>query len=707
MGLESMLGKIKDAIQGRLYKNCIEEYQRELRYQTDPYLLWIKENEKCGEEETKEESYPTLGVVYMENCGRNFSLSKINKEYLIFVSENGKIAVNAFREIMQYFDTHKDVNIVYADEDIWMLEEENTAETDTKRRSEFSDDDENAHRIFPWTKPMWSPDTLFSFLYFGNIFAIRRKAFLDLTWLGNDDYKKNIYDFVLKATEHGKRPGHIEKILFHAYRKGKNRAEIEEKIMHDTDFIGVGSDYDFIRESAFLRRGLHGKMVVDDKTGISYPLYETEHKPLVSIIIPSKDNLDVLKQCIRSIYAHTDYPNYEIVVIDNGSMARVRIGLENFRQECPFTYLYLPMDFNFSHMCNIGVKESKGEYILLLNDDMEAIEGSWLSRMVGQASLKHVGAVGAKLLYPNSTKIQHVGISNTVYGPGHKLRHLDDNLSYYYGRNRFVYDMIGVTAACLLMRRDYFIAMDGLFEGLAVAYNDVDLCFRLCSKGLYNVQRNDVVLYHHESLSRGDDMQDENKMKRLMKERNTLYRRHAKLYRQDPFIGTLMNSGEPEYHCRWLEGYELVNIYNGDSRIEEAKKLPNAASMNQAIMIVVEDCDKENFVKAVTGKGQEKKAYYLIKGWAYVPGADNARYQFKLLLVNSKGKVWGLPLQKRYRKDVAAILPDETNVELTGFCGWIFEETLPPDTYELWMTAKDGCSRQRLYRSMEKKLTIE
>lgn len=687
-----MIGKIKKAIQDKLYQGCLEEYQRELRYQTDPYLLWIRENEKNADD-TQEESYPSLGVVYMENCDQKFSLSDTNKEYIIFASKQGRIAVSAFGEIMQYFRTHKDTDIVYADEDVWML---TTSEEDTGDDM----DDEHKHRIFPWTKPMWSPDTLFSFLYFGNIFAIRREAFLNVSWLGDSDYRKNIYDFVLKATEQEKRVGHIENVLFHAYRKGNNRAEIEETLMHDTDLIGVGGAYDRIRESAMKRRGLAGKMVVDDRTGISYPVYETVDKPLVSIIIPSKDNEEVLKQCIRSIYAHTDYPNFEIVVVDNGSMARVRIGLENFRKECPFTYLYTPMDFNFSRMCNIGVKEAKGAYILLLNDDMEAICDSWLTRMVGQASLKHVGAVGAKLLYPNSTKIQHVGISNTISGPGHKLKLMDDKVSYYYGRNRFVYDMIGVTAACLLMRRDYFTAMGGLYEGLAVAYNDVDLCFRLCSKGLYNVQRNDVVLYHHESLSRGDDMKDEKKLKRLMAEKDVLYKRHAKLYRRDPFIGTLMNSGDPEYQCRWLEGYELVNVSSGDSRLEEGKKLPKASSMNQAIMIVVEDCGKECFVRTT-------KPYYLIKGWAYVPGVDNARYQFKLLFVNQNGKVWELPVQKRYRKDVAAILPDEVNVEMTGFCSWIFEGTLPPDTYELWMTAKDGCSRQRLYRSMEKTLTIE
>ncbi len=695
-----MLGKIKDTIQGRLYKKCIDEYERALRCQTDPYLLWIKENEQASGTETREEQRTQFDIVYMEDCGAGFSLSGFDKDFILFVSEDGRIAADVYREIPQYFEQHKDVNIVYADEDTWMLETQKEVDKDLVN-------DESAHRIFPWTKPMWSPDTLISFLYFGNIFAIRREAYLDIKWLGDSDYRKNIYDFVLKATEHGRRPGHIEKILFHSYEKGSSREEIEERLMHRTDMIGVGEKYDFIRERAFARRGLSAKMVVEPQTGISYPIYEPQGKPLVSIVIPSKDNPEALRQCIHSVYAHTDYPNFEIIVVDNGSTARVRVGLENFRQECPFTYLYLPMDFNFSAMCNAGVKEAGGEYILLLNDDMEVIEDTWLTRLVGQASLKHVGSVGAKLLYPNSTKIQHAGISNTIYGPGHKLKKMDDTVSYYYGRNRFVYDMIGVTAACLIMRRSYYLAIGGLYEGLAVAYNDVDLCFRLCGKGLYNVQRNDVVLYHHESLSRGDDLQDEAKIRRLQAERDVLYKRHPKLYRQDPFIGTLLNSGEPEYTCRWLERYELFNIFDADDMLAESKKLPPVNTMNQAIMVTLEDCGKENFAKAVTKNGQKKKTYYLIKGWAYVPGVDNARYRFKILLVNSSGKVWELPAQRRYRKDVAAILPDETNVELTGFCNWIFEGALPPDTYELWMTAKDGCSRQRLYRSMEKTLTVE
>ncbi len=692
-----MIGKIKGILQEKLYQKCKAEYDEALRYQTDPYLLWIKENEQTADE-GQESSYPALGVVYMENCAEGFSLADCDKEILLFVSERGRIAVGAFREILHYFDTHKDVNVVYADEDVWQL-----CEDDSPQNA----DDADAHRIFPWTKPMWSPDTLFSFFYFGNIFAVRRSAFLDIAWLGEDDYRKNIYDFILKATEDEKRAGHIEKVLFHAYRKGESRAAIEKELLHSTDFIGAGRQYDGIKEAAMARRGLNGELITEETTGISYPVYRLRGEPLISIVIPSKDNEDALKQCIRSIYAHTAYRNFEMIVVDNGSTEQVRMGLENFRQECPFTYLYIPMDFNFSKMCNLGVQEAKGEYVLLLNDDMEAVEDSWLLRLAGQASLEHVGAVGAKLLYPNTSLIQHAGIANTVSGPGHKLKKLDDSVSYYYGRNRFIYDLIGVTAACLMIRRERYLELGGLFEGLAVAYNDVDFCFRLCEKGLYNVQRNDVTLYHHESLSRGDDMQDKNKLKRLMAEKDVLYQRHRQFYRQDPFIGTLMNDGEPEYGCRWLEGYELVNLSDCDDKLLQGKRLPDAAMMNNAIMVVVEDCGKEQFVKALTKGGKQKKAYYLIKGWAYIPGVDNARYTFKILLVNGEGRVWELPVQKRYRKDVAAILPDEVNVELTGFCSWIFEGTLAPGTYQLWITAKDGCSRQRLYRDMERELVIE
>ena len=180
-----MLGKIKDAIQGRLYRNCIEEYERELRCQTEPYLVWVRETEQGSAVSARTAAGNAVGTVCIEQCGRAFSLAAFKQDYILFVSEAGRLSDWAASEIAQYFETHQDVDLVYADEDTWMLPEEQTLS-----------EDESAHRVFPWTKPVWSPDTLLSFLYFGNVFAVRRAAFTGLEWLGDDDYRYNIYDFV-------------------------------------------------------------------------------------------------------------------------------------------------------------------------------------------------------------------------------------------------------------------------------------------------------------------------------------------------------------------------------------------------------------------------------------------------------------------------------------------------------------------------------
>ena len=143
-----------------------------------------------------------------------------------------------------------------------------------------------------------------------------------------------------------------------------------------------------------------------------------------------------------------------------------------------------------------------------MNDDIEIIEESWLDRMVGQALQPHTGAVGARLWYAGSERIQHAGITNLPIGPSHKLITFLDDRDYYYGHNRVSYDMAGVTGACLLVAKDRYEQVGGMDETMAVSYNDVDLCFKLLEAGYYNVLRNDAVLYHHESLSRGLDEQD-------------------------------------------------------------------------------------------------------------------------------------------------------------------------------------------------------
>ena len=179
------------------------------------------------------------------------------------------------------------------------------------------------------------------------------------------------------------------------------------------------------------------------------------------------------------------------------------------------------MEFNFSKMCNLGAEAAKGDYLLFLNDDIEMFQPQWLERMLGHAQQKQTGAVGAKLFYPQTTMIQHVGISNPENGPLHSFMGCDDQFPYFVGWNRVDHNCIGVTGACLMLAKEKFLEVNGYDEQLPIAYNDVKLCFALHEKGYYNVMRNDVAAYHHESLSRGYDNKGEEKA-RMEREKELL-----------------------------------------------------------------------------------------------------------------------------------------------------------------------------------------
>ena len=191
-------------------------------------------------------------------------------------------------------------------------------------------------------------------------------------------------------------------------------------------------------------------------------------------------------------------------------------------------------------MCNRGAELADGKLLLFLNDDIELCENDWLDKMVSRALQPYVGSVGLKLYYPDSVKIQHDGIVNLPVGPVHKLQFMEDDRSYYFGRNRFTQDCVAVTGACLLIRTEVFREAGGFREVLRVAYNDVELGFRLLEMGYYNVVWNDRFAYHHESLSRGSDESPE-KMQRLVQERELLYQMHPQFRGEDPFYPKGLN----------------------------------------------------------------------------------------------------------------------------------------------------------------------
>lgn len=681
-----MLQIIKNRIQQYMSEKARNKYDEEVNKQRETYLQWIAEQEApcfdslfSAAEEVKVQQ--KTEVIYYEDCGKEFSLEKFDKDYLVFASRQGELRNRAVIAMIGKFESDGRCRIIYGDEDYL---------------------DKDGKRSEPWFKPDWSPDTLLSFFYFGAVFAVRRQAVQDLIWQKSDNFFENIYDFVLKATEmaeskamESKTIHHMDMVLFHnGFSQGKNDNETVDNAIV---LKGADADYNQIKLQAVKRRGLHGKMV---SGGIGNPyytvVYEPEPEPRVSIIIPSKDNSEVLGKCLKSIKNNTTYNNYELIIIDNGSDAFHRAALEAMQEIFQFTYLYQPMEFNFSKMCNYAVSYSQGEYILLLNDDCEVIQKDWLKRMLGQASLRHVGAVGAKLLYPMNNLIQHAGITNLVVGPAHKLVGLTDEVVYYHGQNRLVYDMIGVTAACLLVAKEKYEMVSGFNEELEVAYNDVDFCFSLQEQGFYNVQRNDVVLCHHESLSRGDDGEDEAKWIRLLSEKDVLYARHPQFYQYDPYYSKHLAGNAREYRCNYIYDFENRYCYSKPKKCH----VNIEPYLNNCFQVHVE------YIKLEQKLETKDPDVYLIEGWSYIMGVDNSHYKRNIVLTGDDGRQWCISVLNRYRKDVAVTFTEEVNTALSGFVCRIPVGLLDKGNYTIALLAKDTCSRQKLCAKAETKLRV-
>ncbi len=319
-----------------------------------------------------------------------------------------------------------------------------------------------------------------------------------------------------------------------------------------------------------------------------------------------------------------------------------------------------------------------------------------------KAVLPRAGAVGAKLLYPDSATIQHAGITNLRVGPAHKLQFLSDDEEHYYGRNRGVHNMIGATGACLMMRKKVFEEAGGFFEGLAVAFNDVDLCYTIYENGYYNIERNDVVLYHHESLSRGKDGESEEKQLRLLREKDVLYERHQELYGRDPFYHKYLTTDmlEAEYSPAFRYQVRLDMPW---ALAKEREGLPGGVREDACVVLGMEcamDIYKWKYgVEAERGGGEadpSDQGYYF-QGYSFVIGADNACYKRTLILKEKdNGRIIEIPVEDQYRQDICDNLKDQVNVQLTGFAAKVRLSDVPKGRYRFGMLVRERCSRQKL-----------
>jgi len=233
-------------------------------------------------------------------------------------------------------------------------------------------------------------------------------------------------------------------------------------------------------------------------------------RPSVDLIIPTRDGLDVLKPCIESVLNKTEYPNYQIIVVDNGSeQAETKAYLSRISKYERIQVIDFPGEFNYSAINNTAASQGDSDYIALINNDIEVIDADWLTQMMVWATQANVGIVGAKLLYSNGN-IQHAGVTVGMGNAAGHIHRLEDGKSLGY-QNRLVavQNMMAVTAACLITRRSLFEELGGLDEQtFKVAYNDIDYCLRVEQMGMDIIWTPEARLFHHESVTRGDDMSE-------------------------------------------------------------------------------------------------------------------------------------------------------------------------------------------------------
>jgi GT2 family glycosyltransferase len=400
----------------------------------------------------------------------------------------------------------------------------------------FADNDfisEDGIRQDPRLKPLWDSDLLWCADYIRAPIAIRwasdLRAALDLP--GADQKPGYALALALIAQRPRASLGRIPAILFHQTDRDQPDMDVDYKILRG--------------HLSGARNGVELAMLKDGVFKTDWPIPATP--PKTSIIIPSKDNPDILKICLDSIIEKTNNSHYEIIIADNGSIEQRTLKyLSSLSTIHNIKITKLPGPFNFSKINNDARRVASGEVLVFLNDDTKIISGDWLNELVSVALRPDVGAVGALLLYPDGS-VQHAGVLLGVGGPAdHAFRYMDGNSPGYLGLLRCRREVTAVTGACLAVAAKHFDAIHGFDEQLMVTCNDVDLCLRLRALGLVNIWTPWARLEHWESMSRGVDFTDA-ALERQADELRIMSQRWGELLDRDPTYNPGLSDFEPNY----------------------------------------------------------------------------------------------------------------------------------------------------------------
>lgn len=473
---ESFLKAMIESVQAQTYKNwelCLADGSDS----EHSFVGEICKNYADGDKRIKYEKLErNLGI--SENT--NACIRMATGEYIALFDHDDLLHPSALYEVMRAICEHG-ADFIYTDE--------NT----------FSEDPRDAYN--PHFKPDFSPDTLRSYNYICHLSVFSRELLDSVGYFRSEYDGSQDYDLILRLTEKAKKVFHIRKILYY-WRAHKNSVAQDVGAKPYTVTAAKKA------LAAHLERcGLKGE-VLDSSVPTTYHIkYEIDGNPLISVIIPNKDHTDDLDICLKSLYEKSSYKNFEVIIVENNSTEKETFEYyEKIKQRYENLKVVIWTGiFNYSAINNFGVSYAKGEYILLLNNDVEIINGNCLEEMLMFAQRKDVGAVGAKLYYSDDT-VQHAGVILGLGGTaGHAHKHFGRSHPGYMARASIAQNLTACTAACLMMRRDVFDEVGGLDESFEVAFNDVDLCMKIREKGYLVVFTPYAELYHYESKSRGND----------------------------------------------------------------------------------------------------------------------------------------------------------------------------------------------------------
>ena len=515
-----------------------------------------KKNENLEKyyEKNKKIKYNFLGKNEGISENTNEAIKMATGDYVGFLDHDDILSEEALFQVVKVINQDLKTDFIYTDEDKI---------------------DENYERFEPYFKPDYSPETLECNNYITHFVVVKKEIIEKIGKLNSEFNGAQDFDFVLRATKVANKITHISKVLYH-WRVHKN----------STAYIADTKNYAFeagkkVIEADLKREGKSATVEFGQEVpGIYKIKYEVIGNPKVSILIPNKDNIKLLKKCITSILKFTTYENYEINIIENNSekketfkyyeelVKNSKIKILNFNKHTVFDIngekslenktlnkgleknnieknienietkeneLQKVSEFNYSALINFGVKNVDGEFVLQLNNDTKLITKDWLELFIGYAQNSEIGAVGARLYYEDKT-IQHAGIIVGVSGiAGNALVNLPYGKHAYFGREAATRNVLAVTGACLFARRSLYYEVGFMDEKeFKVAFNDVDFCLKLYENGYRNVYNPYIELIHYESKSRGYEISEE-KEERFEKEANNFKRKWSKYIKYDPY----------------------------------------------------------------------------------------------------------------------------------------------------------------------------